>query len=75
MSKLTAIPGELRATIQITRKATGKVETFEIVGHPDPEKLAQIVAEARRNRVHGATGSLVGEGAKLSNEPQSPKEQ
>ena len=26
-------PGELRMTIEIKRKETGKVETFELVGH------------------------------------------
>lgn len=45
MSGLTAQPGELRATIHITRKETGKVDTVELVGHPDPEKLKQILAE------------------------------
>lgn len=43
MSDLKPIPGELRATIHITRKATGKTETFELVGHSDPEKLAAIM--------------------------------
>jgi len=56
---------ELRATIHVTRKATGKVETFELIGHSDPEKLAQLVAEARHNRKHGAQGSIVGPGSEL----------
>lgn len=30
--KLEALPAVLRATIQITRAATGKVEEYEIVG-------------------------------------------
>ena len=37
-------PGELRMTIEIKRKETGKVETFELVGHADPEKLKEIMA-------------------------------
>jgi hypothetical protein len=45
-------PGELRAVIHITRKATGKVETYELIGHSDPEKLAEIMAE--RAKVHDA---------------------
>ena len=36
-------PGELRMTIEIKRKETGKVETVELVGHADPEKLKQIL--------------------------------
>lgn len=72
--ELRAIPGELRATIHVTRKATGKVDTYQIVGHPDPEKLAQLVGAARHNRVHGAAGSLAGEGAQLSDTSQPPKE-
>lgn len=35
--------GELRMTIEIKRKETGKVETFELVGHADPEQLQQIL--------------------------------
>ena len=37
-------PGELRMTIEIKRAATGKVETVELVGHADPEKLKEIIA-------------------------------
>ena len=32
MSNLGGKPGELHATITITRAATGKVETYEVVG-------------------------------------------
>jgi hypothetical protein len=35
---LQAQPATLRATIHITRAATGKTETYEIVGTPIPEK-------------------------------------
>jgi hypothetical protein len=34
--KLQAQPAVLRATVHVTRKATGKVDTFEIVGTPAP---------------------------------------
>ena len=35
---LAAQPAVLRATIHITRKATGLTETYEIVGTPAEEK-------------------------------------
>ena len=41
-------PGELRATITIKRKATGLEETYEIIGHSDPEKLKQIMERRRQ---------------------------
>ena len=34
---LKAQDAVLKATIHVTRKATGKVETYEIVGTPDKE--------------------------------------
>lgn len=57
--------GELRATVQVTRKATGKIETYELIGHTDPEQLALLLAEARKNRVHGAAGEVSGQGATI----------
>jgi hypothetical protein len=42
-SSLQGQPGELRMTIEIKRKKTGMVETVELVGHADPEKLKQII--------------------------------
>jgi hypothetical protein len=36
MIALQGQPGELRFTLEITRKATGKVETIEMVGHIQP---------------------------------------
>ena len=49
-------PGELRMTIEIKRKETGKVETVELVGHADPEKLKQILEnEHGSNAQHGGT--------------------
>ena len=38
MPDLTALPGELRATIEIKRAATGKIDTFEIVGRVMPDE-------------------------------------
>jgi hypothetical protein len=37
-ARLQAAPAALRATIHVTRKATGKVETYTIVGTPLPEQ-------------------------------------
>lgn len=34
--------GELRFTVQITRKETGKVEEVELVGFVDEDKLKEI---------------------------------
>lgn len=45
MTDLVGQPGELRLTLSIKRKSTGKVETYEVVGHSDPEKLKEIVKE------------------------------
>lgn len=42
-NNVQAQPAVLRATIQITRAVTGKVETFEIVGTP-----AEVKGEAGR---------------------------
>lgn len=42
MAELKAQEGELKAVIQVTRKETGKVETYEIVGkvgHQEMEAL------------------------------------
>lgn len=43
MSDLQGTPGELRATISITRKASGKVETYELVGHVTAEQEQQLL--------------------------------
>lgn len=66
MSDLKAVGGELRATIHITRKATGKVETYELVGRTTPEQHAVMEAQMKQGRVHGASGAIVAEGAKLT---------
>lgn len=42
MIELNGQPGELRITLQITRKATGKVEEVELVGFVDENKLKEL---------------------------------
>lgn len=61
MSELKGVGGELRATVTITRAATGKVETFELIGHTDPETHEHVMAAIAKNREHGASGGLVGQ--------------
>jgi hypothetical protein len=34
--------GELRLQVEITRKETGKIETFELVGFVDENKLKEL---------------------------------
>lgn len=36
--------GILRATVTITRKATGKVETYQLTSEPVPIEVAQQIA-------------------------------
>ena len=62
MSDLQGKGGELRATIHVKRVATGKVETYEVVAHTTPEQHARIV--------HGASGTMVGQGAAVNNQPK-----
>jgi hypothetical protein len=52
--ELEGPPAELRFTLTIKRAATGKVETFEMVGHSDPEKLAEVVAQPKPEVTHGS---------------------
>lgn len=42
MIELQGQPAELRFTVEIKRAATGQVETYEMVGHADPEKLKEL---------------------------------
>ena len=35
-------PGELRMTVQVMRKETGKVETYELMGRATPEQDAAL---------------------------------
>lgn len=68
MSDIQGPRGELRATLHITRKATGKTETVEIVGHTDPEQHAAFVAALAKNRMHDASGEMSGPGAGVNNQ-------
>ena len=42
MPELSGQMGELRMTVQITRKDTGKVEQVELVGFIDEDKLKEL---------------------------------
>jgi len=42
MIELAGQPGELRFTLEITRKETGKTETVELVGYLDEDKLKEL---------------------------------
>jgi hypothetical protein len=46
-NKLPAQPAVLRATVHVTRKATGKVETYEIVGTPLPAPQPEPPKESK----------------------------
>jgi hypothetical protein len=63
MSELKGIVGELRATVHVTRKATGKVETYEVVGGVTQEQADKILGK----RHHGTAGAMVGPGSDLNN--------
>jgi hypothetical protein len=62
MSEIKGNGGELRGTLHIKRKATGKVDTVEFVARTTPEQHAQIV--------HGAAGAIVGPGSGVNNQPK-----
>lgn len=42
MINLAGQIGELRFTVEVKRKETGKVETYELVGFLDEEKLKEL---------------------------------
>jgi hypothetical protein len=44
-NEVKAQPAQLRMTVSITRKATGKVETYELVGNPIPPTTAEQVTD------------------------------
>ena len=52
MSEIKGPGGELRATIHITRKETGKVETYELVGRTSPEQHAEIMEAINSGRLN-----------------------
>lgn len=45
MADLSGAVGELRFTVEIKRKETGKVETVELVGFANEEQLKQLQAD------------------------------
>ena len=53
MSDLSGQAGELRMTLEIKRKETGKVETVELIGFIDEAKLKEL--EDERYSQHGST--------------------
>lgn len=56
MNEIKGTPGELRATVTIIRKATGKTETYELVGHATPEQDEQL-----KGLIHGCDPQHVSE--------------
>jgi len=68
MSDIIGAVGELRATIHIIRKATGVVDTFELIGVLTPEQATALGATVRHNRNHGVRGAVVGPGTVVSNQ-------
>lgn len=42
MVELGGQVGELRFTIHITRKETGQVETYQLIGVIDPDKMKEL---------------------------------
>jgi len=45
MSELKGQPGEIRFTVTIKRAATGKEETYDLVGAATPEQVAALLKE------------------------------
>jgi len=54
MIELTGQPAELRFTLEVTRADTGKVETYEMVGHADPEELKKILGAEHGSDTHNS---------------------
>ena len=42
MAELSGQVGEVRMTVEITRKETGKVETYDLVGFLDEDQLKEL---------------------------------
>ena len=45
MNDLKGPPAELRCVLTIKRAATGKVETYDVVGRATPEQVAALLKE------------------------------
>lgn len=46
MSELTGQVGELRFSVSVTRKETGKTETYELVGAIDAKDLEKLKGQS-----------------------------
>jgi hypothetical protein len=60
MSELTGQRGELAMTVTIKRKATGKVETYQltsVVEGEDAEKAERMVAAINQSKENGDGGN------------------
>jgi hypothetical protein len=55
MNEMVGQAGELRATVQVTRKATGKVEEYEMVGYLSPEQHEQLMSEFNQKEQQNGT--------------------
>jgi len=53
MIELAGQPANIFFTVEITRAATGKTETVEMVGHADPEELQKLIAQAPETKPEG----------------------
>ena len=53
MNEMVGQAGELRATVQVTRKATGKVEEYELVGRLSAEQHEQLMSELNKEQQNG----------------------
>jgi hypothetical protein len=42
MILLAGQPGEVRFTVQVTRAETGKIETYDLVGFLDEDKMKEL---------------------------------
>lgn len=49
MNALQGKPGELRMTIEVKRAATGKVDTYELVGSATDEQAEQLGLKETQN--------------------------
>ena len=58
MSDLVGSPGVLKFSIQITRKATGKVEEYELTSEPLSEEQAKSIIEAQTKEYNDGSNSL-----------------
>ena len=63
MSDLVGQRGELRATIEIKRAETGRVERFDLVGFVDPAQLdAYLAGQSTSIGIDDADATLTSEG-------------